>query len=149
MDYSYQLLIDEPERSKFPKNEKLVTLFHYISIMYNQGSEPTYNCVFRNLKHHIKTLEFELNNTTVDKLVNLPEIAFTKLKDYIITGKITIPEIENLTLKPPLFKFIRESPKQWYFDFDNKFTVAISKDKYCLVYNNHQEFFFKQNLIII
>jgi hypothetical protein len=153
MDYRYQRLIDEPdeysEYSEFPKNQKIVTLFHYLSIMYNKGSEPTYNCVFRKLKHQIKNLDFELNTTTLDKLFNLPPIAFTKLKEYLTTGKITIPEIENIILEPPLFNFIRESPNQWYFNFDNKFHIAISKKKYCLVSNKHQSFSFKQNLVIL
>ena len=155
MDYTP--LINEYKTQNFkiinPKNERFVTLFYYLSIMYNQGidqSDKYRSHAFLRVTDQIRGLAFEIKDgNSIASLSSVGPDIINKIDDYIKSGGVIIPEIDNLSLSTSLFKFINESPNQWYFNFDGKFTVAISKTKYSLHGKTNNEYIFKKNLIIL
>ena len=153
MDY-IPLIDDFKSKTKtHPKNERFVTLFYYLSIMYNQGIDPSNKCMsqaFIRVTNQIKRLDFEIKDgNSITGLSGVGKDIINKIDDYIKSGVVIIPEIDNLSLSISLFKFINESPNQWYFNFNNRFEVSISKTKYSLHSKTNNEYIFKKNLIIL
>lgn len=118
--------------------------------MYNQGIDPSNKCMsqaFIRVTNQIKRLDFEIKDgNSITGLSGVGKDIINKIDDYIKSGVVIIPEIDNLSLSISLFKFINESPNQWYFNFNNRFEVSISKTKYSLHSKTNNEYIFKKTL---